>query len=748
MQVLGCGGSKAERWPIGSHINAVQMWKIKYKENMHAKKLIVSTILMAWSQPSFADEKAADSIDWSSQSEIREILPLMQQHYRLSKASEPENLSELNAAGDEINIGVISDYAWLIAFAKTRPRPFPRPPFNKGKEFVTLVNFDAYEEHYHKIPDNITLFHSSYRCEQECIKMLFENRVKSITVANPEKQRAVRYFKTDCEKSFKWEKNRSRQPRPITTNSVLGLCYDKEAVDVPPTGFYFGHLSPLWPEAYKSSVGSKNYNRRIGIKQIFPERPHIKVDIVSANHWSALHPYSKKVDVIFERACFKVTPALPEKALAILVDTTTKVMKENKQGGAVYSISGTDEGFCYYPEWGSNIGQDKTINFFPNGGDTGLKLDIRRAMDPEEIVEKLKTYKLNPIENEATQMKNNRRSNFINTLKYLSSEYPDYYYDKIFPGILPRIFDSSSEGLGQAGTLVNLFHKAKPPVGSLSGYSEEVEALFEARLKDLGCLDWVCPETKEVEGGQYEFYNMIVGLGRSAFPIVTRMEKAGMKNTNHIAACIGGLTPGKKAEYYEAYKDRVSVGVGRLFLKDINLPKEKPKSFNAGRFFDDVAKVRTGRLLLTSSNLGYSINSQQVYFHNGIHPDVEAYLEQHDLMKNVQSIKRRNYDYAEALLSTEHGVEVVNVLENRLKLLKSEKAKGSAGDKLSFNGKPFTHGTLAGKTIVHGMNLNELATRGGQRTREIDILTEIIKNNKVNVDSCKYRPTKPFVFFP
>ncbi len=698
---------------------------------MFIRRFVIFIGLLLWSQPSFADEK--DTIEWAEQPEILELLPLIQQLYAHSKSSAPQTSKVLTNTEDDINIDVVSDYARLIAYVRTRPRTFSRPSFQKGREAVTLINLETYEEHYHKIPDNITMFRPNVYCTLECRKMLFENRVSSVTIGAPNQGSAIRFFKSECApddtQKFQWGKHDHIRSNPLKVNPVLDLCIGQETAEMPETGFYFGPASPLWPAAHS--------DRQV----MFSDLKNINARAAKINHWSGRHPYSQEMALIFERACFVVSPALPKSALNILADATNTILDENKRWGKGYTISGTDDGFCYYPDWGAEIGKDSETNFFPKVNGLNMSLNLRRAMSSERLVEKLNNYKFDASGEEDVTQINFRRTNYIDTLIYLSSEHPDYY-DEIFPHILPRIFDTSSEGLGQADDLVRLFFAAKPPIGSLSDYAEQVEALYGARLKKLNCVDWVCPNTKKAEGGLNEFNFIIIGLGHSAFPLLTRMEEAGVKNAKAIANCIGGLTSSKKAKYYKTYQDEVMIGAGVMSLDDIMLPNNRPENFTAGRFFDDVTEAKSGKSFTMTNNIGYSTNRQQVYFYDGIHRDIQAFLKTNNLMKNIQFIRRQNYDYAKALLTTEYGIEVASYLENRLAELKSQDVKLNDDVDIKFDVGYYD------KTFIHGMNMNELATKRGQRQREIAIITAILEGYRRNTGTCGYQPPKPFVFFP
>jgi len=174
---------------------------VPYKQDMLIRAIVIFFMLVLCRQSCLAQEAGTDTIDWAAQSEITDLLPTIQRLYINSKPSDLKNSNGLTYTEDEITLEVLSDYAWLIDFVRTRPRPFGRPGFKKGRESVAVINLETYEEHYHRIPKNINLFHPSFGCGFECLKMLFETRVESVTKADPTTGRAIRYFKTECEDS-------------------------------------------------------------------------------------------------------------------------------------------------------------------------------------------------------------------------------------------------------------------------------------------------------------------------------------------------------------------------------------------------------------------------------------------------------------------------------------------------------------------------------------------------------------------
>jgi len=728
-------------------------------------KLILAIIITAfYCHSAKAHEVDSKVIDWETQLEMAEILPIVQSLYVRSKPVNQNKKDGPEYTHDEITQGVVSDYAALISFAYSRDREFPRA-FVGGGKMVQVANLAAYEEHYHKLPDNITIFgspalysnsHSQGACNIECQKMLFENRVKSLTIVNNKRvphnpnlnkdpffftplndsnsdvvEYATRYFKAPCKPSKQgWPSQSWRNTRRGKTksfvNPVLDLCIDSEETRVPDHGFYFNTASPIWPEALTPKDN----------KRVFPELTNIDTSLFYTSHWSMKTPSQPEPQLLFEEACVKVVPPLPKSAIELLDEEVRRISIKNKVQISQKKITIDWRNFCYRTAW-AEASTHITNHFFPRSPDNNMRLDFHHVMSTDEIIGNLLSYKFPSAIDTNEQQVRSRRGEYINTLIFLSQSFPDYY-KKIFPKILSRIFDASPEGLRDSGSLIRLFHEAKPPIGSLSDYTEDVEQLFEERLKELGCDNWQCPKNKKTEGGLFELNNMIVGLGRAGLPLVVKMEEAGMKNIDKISTCIGALTPMTQARFYGGYKSYGDIGAATILLKNIPLPETKPATEIPGRFYNDVEEAKAGKHISLLNNLGYSTNREQVYFFDGIHPEIEQYLKEHNLIKSVKSIKGANYDYAKALLMTEHAIEVSDFLEDRLEFLQSETTNGNNDDKMQFKVK--SEGTV----IVQGMPIEKLATIAGQRQKEINTIKTILSDYHDNRTRCEYRKFKSF----
>jgi len=562
------------------------------------------------------------------------------------------------------------------------------------------------------------------KCSLECQRMLLENWVKSVTIVTSKpintgdnnaklNLHGTRYFTAPCNqlpdaaKPQSGQKTYSDAEGQRFENSAAGLCIAEKSAIVGDRGFYFGSSSALWPKEFIAEPGSK---------AIFPTLKHLNVQMGANNHWSTKTPRLKDPLMTFERVCMDISPPLPKDALDILTKATVKAMWRHKIPRQNYIISGTGAGICYYADWADKIGIGPENNFFPTQSNKNWKSQLRHISSPDTIVEELKDYKFDLDGNGNEGQIGARRKEYMR-----------------------RFFDRSPEGLRDITLLGEIFSKAQPPIGSLSGYAKDVEQLFESHLEVLGCKNWQCPKTKSSLRGQSLLYNIVVALGTDAFPILTRMEKAGMIYTDEIATCIGGTTPTKKAKYYKAYQNRRKVGAGVIALKDITLPRIKPEDQTPGRFFEAVKNAKSGRSIVASNNLGFSTTGKQVIFYNGLHPDIAIFLKDNNIMKFVNSIEVHDYDYAKSLLGTEHAHEVSYFLEDRLEFLQSDIAKRADNDGLQVYVKSKT------RTIVHGMPLEKLVTKKGQRLREIEVLKNILENYyRNNKDVCLLRKRRPF----
>ena len=715
---------------------------------------IIMTVFYFHSSKAHAED--AKLIEWADQTEIADILPIVQWLYVRSKPTRQNKKEGLEYTRDEITQGVLADYAALISFVYSRDREIPKVG---GRNMVQVVDLTAYEQHYHKLPDNITIFgspslysnsHSQGACNIECQKMLFENRVKSLTIVNKKRiphnpsfinkspfsstplndsnshviDYATRFFKAPCKPqkqgrlSQSWRNTHSGNANRSFANPVLDLCIDSEETRVPDHGFYFNTASPLWPEALTPKSN----------KSIFPELTNIETSLFYASHWAITTPSRTDGQLLFEEACVKVVPPLPENAIKLLDAEVRGILVKNNIPFFQKTITKDGRNFCYraHP---AEASIHVTNHFFPRNK---MRLDFYHVMSTDKIIEKLQNYKFTSENNHNEQQARRHRVEYINTLIFLSEVHPDFY-EKIFPQILPRIFDGSPEGLRGGRSLVRLFHKAKPPIGSLADYAQDIEQLFEERLMELGCDNWNCPENKKVERGIFEFNNMIVGLGLEGFPLLTKMEMAGMKNTDKLSICIGALTTSTQSKYYKAYQSLNGIGVATISLKDIPLPEDKPETFIPGRFYDDVKEAKNGNYITRTDNFLFHTNQKQIYFFDGIHPEIEQYLEKQNLMKFVKSIHRTNYDYAKALLMTEHAIEVSGFLEDRLEVLQSETKNGINDDKMQFKVNRKRNVTS------RGMPIEKLATITGQRQKEINTITTILSDYHNNFRRCEYR---------
>jgi len=492
--------------------------------------------------------------------------------------------------GKEITIGVLSNYTELMEYAYLpgRSELYTAKSGNRlGDVIILNPPHEVYKTNQLSGPKDFVIFnpkisyskHTYKTCDLECENLIFENRVKSITIVNETRRttkKAIRYSIAQCsEQDSEIDRNQKRkfkQPEFITDFDAE-YCLVEENVDVPKYGYFADRSSPLWPKELVSR------NKRL---DVFKGLKNIKTSISNVDHWSYTSPAAPNPTLRYEKLCLKVSPELPDKAVKLLTDNLAKNRKTH-----VYSQSGTKGriSIVTLKNGDINVAEGQTVFYarrkitHENGnlcfepafswtnrtirGPSYSRLGLGNASTAKEIIEKLNDYKFDePIvardqsgETENGNQIETRRDIYLRELGFLAKR-PDYYED-IFPAIAPRFFDKTQNGLGadDGSILAEHFFKSSPPLGSLSSYAEETEKLFEKRLKTLGCTGWDCPPEIADKFVLTAHYNILAALGSAGLPLLEKIENLEGQPTKEIELCLGELTPKTTQKYLELLRN-------------------------------------------------------------------------------------------------------------------------------------------------------------------------------------------------
>jgi len=743
--------------PLGGIM--IQNWEVDMISRERLTFLIMAVFLLFENVSSYAHE-----LDTENEKALRTLLPIVQELYDINQ-SHSTHVPKIPAK-TIITQGVVEDYDALIEHMLLR-EVGPSPIFMNKARGTKILNVSAYNRGHRRLPDNLTLFYpglvygnSGNSCDIECRKLLLEGYVKTVTIVSqirpnkktsslsslgssellvksdkPEMKNVAKvYSKGPCKVSQITQLGRQtsyrNQYQGIGDLPILDLCITNKEADVPQRGIYFNQASRHWPDIYP------DINVPFNKSEVFTSLENIKVTNPMIQHWSmdTIGTGKNQPVIRFEQGCFKVEPPLPDSVTNVLVQRQNSIIMRTRRHNLPKPKIWHDQGmFCYGPKRTSRF-QSFGNNFFPVPSGRSHELDFGRIMTDAEIIEKINGFELETPKG----LQNPDLAKFENTINYLETSYPSYYQN-ILPGILPKIMK-----VYESYPIGSIQRLSKFPADSLKAHTDTIGTFMAQHLKQAGCEGWVCDEKAKVNPHIKSAISLLSATGKAGIPLLQKAEVAGLPGTYEASLCMSALTPETEAEYLNSYKSKIKTTIAVLMVKDFPIPEAAPVSDKVKRLIDQIYMSKKPDYLSKFSrqygginiNSGYSFQKDRIVFYGGIDAEIEKYLQDNNLMKYLETITQTDYAPAKALSVTSHAKLAKTFLENRLESLEKIEAvdeKNETENELQgVNG-------LEDNVIFNGQNIGAMATKSGQRQREIKEISLILNDWKSKVIFCPAR---------